>query len=401
MQKPTPNSWDSRRERDIRLTMNELRALEDMGYFDGLSELAAIPDNFKVQSVVAAQVARAAPFVRRVSFYKPLDYPVVPALSQFMSQLAVRDRTETYKTETQRKFDEAVGQVRILFGKIMRGEIASNAVIRSIVGSFMDTFMKDRNLILNLASAPYHGLDHLYDHSLKLCLLSLSLASAAGYSRTQSIEIAQGALLSDVGMMLVPERIRLKRGTLNESELFEIRKHPMYSLTLLEHVHGLSEATLIVPYQHHERLSGTGYPDKRAGNTVSKFSRIVAIADVFTALINKRSYRESMVPYQAMVAVLSMGGQGLLDGDQIKHFLRAVSIFPLGSLVRLSNGRIGKVVAPNSTEFTKPIVSVLTAENGAILPRASIHQIDLAQSEEKIMEALSGQAFSHHILDGF
>lgn len=401
MQNKTPNSWDNRREREIRMTMNELKALEESGYFDGLSELAVIPMDLQVHGVVASQVARAAPFVRKVSLYKPLDYPVVPALSQFMSQLAVRDRTETYKTDTQRKFDEAVGQVKILFGKIVRGEIASNAVIRSIVSSFMDTFMKDRNLILNLASAPYHGPDHIYDHSLKLCLLSLSLASAAGYSRTQSIEIAQGALLCDVGMMLVPERIRLKRGKLDESELFEIRKHPMYSLTLLEHVHGLSEATLIVPYQHHERLSGTGYPDKRAGNTVSKFSRIVAIADVFTALINKRSYRESVVPYQAMVSLLAMGGQGLLDGDQIKHFIRAVSIFPLGSLVRLTNGRIGKVVAPNPLEFTKPTISILTGENGAPLPRNAIHQIDLTRSEEKIVEALNGHAFSHNILDGF
>jgi HD-GYP domain-containing protein (c-di-GMP phosphodiesterase class II) len=202
-------------------------------------------------------------------------------------------------------------------------------------------------------------------------------------------------------MMLVPERIRLKRGKLSEGELFEIKKHPMLGLSLLEHVHGLSEAVLIIPYQHHERISGSGYPDKRTGNLVSKFSRIVSIADVFTALINRRSYRESLVPYQAMVSLLSMGGEGHLDGEHIKQFLKTMSIFPLGSLVRLTSGRIAKVVGPNASEFTKPVVSLLTSENGVPLAKKEVAQIDLTASEEKIVEALPNHIISHNVMDGF
>ncbi len=395
------NNWDNRRDREIRQTLNELHAMEEGGYFDGLTVSANVPEDLQVQAAITAQMNKGAPFARKVALLKPSDNPVGPALSQFMSQLKVRDRTEIYKTETHRKFQDAVGQVRILYGKIVRGEIASNAIVRSIVGGFMDTFMKDRNLILDLAASPHTGQDYLYDHSLKQCLLSLSLAAAAGYSRSQSIEIAQGALLADVGMMLVPERIRLKRGKLTESELWEVKKHPMLGLSLLERVHGLSEAVLVIPYTHHERIGGGGYPDKRSGSMISRFTRIVSIADVFTALINRRSYRESLVPYQAMVSLLSMGGEGQLDGDHIKQFLKTMSIFPLGSLVRLTSGRIAKVVGPNATEFTKPIVSVLTTENGAPLERNAIIQIDLAASEEKIAEALPYHAISHHVLDGF
>jgi HD-GYP domain-containing protein (c-di-GMP phosphodiesterase class II) len=394
-------NMENHRDRDVRQTLNELRALEESGYFEGLSTMAEVPEDVKIRVAIAAQLNKAQPFARKVAALKPMDNPVGPALSQFMSQILARDRTELHKTETQRKFEEAEGQVRILFGKVVRGEIASNAIVRSIVGSFMDTFMKDRNLLLNLASAPHAGGDYLYNHSLKMCLLSLSLASAAGYSRSQSIEIAQGALLADVGMTLVPERIRLKRGKLTEGELFEMRKHPMLGLSLLENIHGLSEAVLIIPYQHHERISGVGYPDKRAGTMVSRFSRIVSIADVFTALINQRSYRESVVPYQAMVSLLSMGGEGQLDGEHIKQFLKTMSIFPLGSLVRLSSGRIAKVVGPNASEFTKPLVSLLTTESGILLGKKAIVQIDLATSDDKIVEALPTTSISHHVLDGF
>src|SRR6185295_10179442 len=115
--------------------------------------------------------------------------------------------------------------------------------------------------------------------------------------------------------------------------------------------------------------------------------RIVGVADVFTALINKRTYRDPLTPYNAMVSLLSMSGQGALDGEQIRNFLRTLSIFPLGSLVRLSSGRVGKVVEPNTAEFTKPVVSVLTAEDGSPLPRERIYQINLAKDpREKIAE---------------
>ncbi len=400
MERP-PILWDNRRDREVRQTLAELQALEEKGYFDGLGLTASDAEDPKAREAVETLLLRCGPFLRRVSALKPLDNPVGPALAQFMTQLRPRDRTEIYKSETHKRFQDAVGQVRILYGKLLRGEIASNAIVRSIVGSFMDTFMKDRNLLLNLAGVPHEGHDYLFDHSLKQCLLSLSLASAAGYSRSQSIEIAQGALLADVGMMLVPERIRLKRGKLTDGEIFEMRKHPLLGMTLLEHVHGLSEAALLIPYQHHERMGGSGYPDKRAGAAVSRFSRIVSIADVFTALISPRTYRDSMLPYQAMVSLLTLGGAGQLDGDHIKQFLKTMSMFPLGSLVRLSSGRVAKVVAPNPTEFTKPTVSLLTDESGASLPKSAIAQIDLAGSQEKIVEALAGASIPQQILDGF
>jgi HD-GYP domain-containing protein (c-di-GMP phosphodiesterase class II) len=172
-------------------------------------------------------------------------------------------------------------------------------------------------------------------------------------------------------------------------------------MRLLERIHGLSEAALVIPYQHHERPGGGGYPEKRAGGSVSRFSRIVGIADVFTALINRRTYRDSMTPYQAMLSLLSMGGAGHLDGDHLKQFLKTMSIFPLGSLVRLSDGRVAKVVSPNPSEFTKPVVSLLTDASGAPLSGSAIAQLDLSAAREKIVAALPWSAIPHEALDGF
>jgi HD-GYP domain-containing protein (c-di-GMP phosphodiesterase class II) len=393
--------WDLKKDKEIREILAELRALDEGGYFEGLQPEAEIPHLLRLRGAIEARLGNSAPLAGKFRTIRLLDGPVGPSLGQFMTQIKVSDRTEAYKAETQKKFDDAVEQVRILFGKIVRAEISSNAIVRAIVSSFLDTFMKDRNLLLNLASFPQKHEDYLYDHAVKMCLMSLSMASAAGYSRGQSIEIAQGALLADVGMMLIPEPIRNKKGKLNAGELAEIRKHPLLGLSLLENVHGLSDAVLSIPYQHHERLTGSGYPDNRSGTAVSRFSRIVSIADVFTALVNQRTYRKSVIPYHAMISVLSMGGSGHLDGEHIRHFLKTMSIFAMGSLVRLSSGRVAKVVDPNPSEFTKPVVSVLTDERGLKLAPAQIVQIDLASSDEKVVEALPLQSIAHTVLDGF
>lgn len=399
MSQPSPQAWDPRKEKELRQVLAELKAMEEAGAFDGLEGLGESPP---AKHDTLREAVRGRQVAKRIALAQGLDSPVGPALSQYMSQLAVKDRTQAYKEENRKHFDDARNQVKYLYGRIARGEVASHSLVRAIVGSLLDTFMKDRNLLVNLAAHPFTGEDYLYDHSLKLCLLSLSLASTAGYGRNQAIEIAQGALLADAGMMLVPERIRNKRGKLTQSEIFEMQKHPILGLALLEPIHGLSDATLLIPFQHHERISGSGYPDQRSGSQVSRFSRIVGIADVFTALINKRSYREALLPYNAMVAILSMGGQGLLDGDHIRNFLRTLSIFPIGSLVRLSSGCIAKVVSPNPTEFTKPVVSLLTSEHGNPLPPSGIRQVDLSLVfGETIVEALPDSTLHGSIIDGF
>jgi hypothetical protein len=84
------NSWDNRRDREIRQTLQELRVMDEGGYFDGLNVGVSVPENLKVQAAIQAHMNKGAPFAKRVAGLKPLDNPVGPALTQFMSQLMVR-----------------------------------------------------------------------------------------------------------------------------------------------------------------------------------------------------------------------------------------------------------------------------------------------------------------------
>ena len=160
--------------------------------------------------------------------------------------------------------------------------------VRAQIKRFMGVFIKDRNLLLNMVlSEPFED-DYLYNHSVNMSLISMAIACASGYSQEQIIEIGMGALLADIGMMELPPELRFKSDKLKPNELFEIRKHPLFALAILEKIQGLPESTLLIAFQHHEKPDGIGYPRQRRGKLIHPYARIVSIADSFAAMIHKK-----------------------------------------------------------------------------------------------------------------
>ena len=233
-------------------------------------------------------------------------------------------------------------------------------------------------------------------------MLSLATAAVGGFSRGQVIEIGQAALLADVGMTMVPEAIRLKAGKLNEEEMAAIHKHPAGSFALLERIQGVSDMVLSAAYQHHERLSGAGYPKRRTGAQISQAARIVAIADSLCAMVHKRSHREALSPHAALDKVIKMAQMGFLDQALVKSLLRYLSIYPIGTFLELSSGRMGRVVEANPEEPTRPILSVLRNEKGNPMPMRQILQADLAKERnERVVKVLDAEGAKFKHLDGF
>ncbi|HEX4150561.1 MAG TPA: HD domain-containing phosphohydrolase, partial [Pirellulales bacterium] len=114
----------------------------------------------------------------------------------------------------------------------------------------------------------------------------------------------------------------------------------------------------LIAYQIHERCDGSGYPRRRQVATIHPLARIAAVADVFVALISPRAYRPALMPYYAMEYLLRGAAQGVFDLEAVRGLLTAVSLFPLGSHVMLSDGRTGKVLRSNRAAYNRPILSV-------------------------------------------
>ena len=210
----------------------------------------------------------------------------------------------------------------------------------------------------------------------------MNIAASSGYNEKQVIEIGLAALLHDVGMLLIPAEIRLKDGRLTPDEWYEVQKHPVLGLHLLERIPRLPPMVPIVVYQSHERENGSGYPRQRNSRLIHAYSKIIHCADIYEASSAPRSYRPAMPPYTCMERLVKMARQGLLNGDFVKAFLYYASLFPVGSVVELSDRRIGRVIATNGGAFTKPWVSILIDAEGRRLPENEIYQVDLKNVPE-------------------
>ncbi len=156
-------------------------------------------------------------------------------------------------------------------------------------------------------------------HSRRVTNLTLQLARAINYAEDRMIHLWRGALLHDIGKLGVPDAILLKRGPLTPEEQAVVQRHPQLAYDLLSPIEYLHPA-LDIPYAHHERWDGSGYPRQLRGTDIPLEARMFAIVDVWDALTSDRPYRRA-VPTAAAVAELRSSAGTLFDADLVDMFL--------------------------------------------------------------------------------
>ena len=330
------------------------------------------------------------------------DLPANPALKEKATQVSVKERTEQHKGDMIFSYAGALKKITKILNTLADAEKVDAREIQKIVEGFVKIFLTDRDILLNISGVK-HTKDYLYHHSLNVCLLTINIAASAGYSGKQIVEIGMGALLHDIGMLLIPEEIRFHTGKLSPVDWFEVQKHPILGLHLLEKIKDLPESIPYIAYQVHERENGRGYPKQRKGRLIHRFAKIVQIADVFEAMSAPRSYRKAIIPHEGIKRLVKMVEHGLMPSDFTKAFLAYASLFPIGSIVELNDNRIAKVVHSNSDSLSKPVVSILTDSKKKVLKRDRMYQENLKNNTAiQIIKALhSNYLEGVKILDGF
>jgi HD-GYP domain-containing protein (c-di-GMP phosphodiesterase class II) len=398
------------------LLSKELTELDELDFLEGKAakssvvlnnlekEIDELIDIKKISSGKAGFIELSRSKIALALDEKPIvDSPEGPPLNLSITQIAAEDRTQIYKDEIFLCYEEALVETeRILKLLAANSNVLAEDLAR-IVRRFLKIFISDRNILLNIANTKSAEGDYLFNHSLNVCLLSINVAASYGYSETQVLEIGMGALVHDIGMLLVPEELRHKPGRLSEDDWFEIQKHPIMGLHLLEKIRNMPEHIPYIAYQVHERENGTGYPKKRSGNLVHRYAKMVQVADVFEALSSPRSHRKAFTPCESMTKLLMMAKQGLLSRNAVKAFIDYVSLFPVGSLVELNSHAIAKIVQCNKMALSRPVVSILTDAKGIRLQHGQTQYLDLSKSPAvSIARSLPTQHFDKlNVMDGF
>jgi len=156
-------------------------------------------------------------------------------------------------------------------------------------------------------------------HTQRVTELTLKLARAMGFSEDELVQVRRGALLHDIGKMGIPDFILLKPGPLTDAEWEIMRKHPGYAYALLHPIAYLRPA-LDIPYCHHEKWDGTGYPRGLKGEQIPLAARLFAVVDVWDALRSDRPYRPAWSEEKAREHIRSLAGTHF-DPQVVEAFL--------------------------------------------------------------------------------
>ncbi|WP_429035349.1 HD-GYP domain-containing protein [Aeromonas media] len=252
-------------------------------------------------------------------------------------------------------------EARELQGKFIRhlkaGEPIDITPLAAVAEEMVDTMFTHGDAMLCLARIRAKDA-YLMEHSMNVAILLANFGRYLGLDRSVLKELTLGGLLHDVGKIMTPDEVLNKPGKLTDEEFGVMRQHVVHSYDILSNTAGITPTMLEVAANHHERLDGTGYPQRLKGDQLSLYTRMSGIVDVYDAVTADRVYKQGMQPTQAF-RILLKGINQHFDAELVTKFIKCMGVYPVGTLVQLSNQRLAVVMQRNEQPPLKPMVKVI------------------------------------------
>lgn len=198
---------------------------------------------------------------------------------------------------------------------------------------------------------------YLYSHMVNVSITSIQLGLSMGYNKSRLCELGLASFLYDIGMVKV-EEIALQSRVLSKEEHKQIEDHTGYGVAILSQIKDIPATVVSASKEHHERMTGKGYPLGAKGGAITEYARIIALVDVYEALTHKRAYRQEYSAHEAIKIILTEMCS-VFDPAVLRILVNQVGIYPMGSWVELNTKEVGKVITTNVEFPLRPVIKLL------------------------------------------
>lgn len=217
-------------------------------------------------------------------------------------------------------------------------------------------------------------------HHLQSAILCELIGKKMGVREDSRLPLVKAGLTHDIGLIDIQDELDRQHTPLTPLQRERITRHPADSEWILASL-GATEAAWLDPVRHHhERLDGTGYPDGATGDAISTPTRVLAIADIYSAMVRDRPYRKAMVSGEAMRRLMLEQGQKT-DNRLIHMMIKEIGVFPPGAIVRLASGEVA-VVKKRTANSASPLVCAFIKPDG--MPMLTPLQRDTADEKFRV-----------------
>ncbi|WP_339525497.1 HD-GYP domain-containing protein [Pseudomonas sp. EA_35y_Pfl2_R111] len=333
-------------------------------------------------SVSAEEVAAAAEAALLAAVQSP---PVSLAVS-------MEDEMQRAVKLCERSKDAVVS----MFGDARMGQALQFEQAGELVEEISDSIMRHPNALISLARLK-NADEYTYMHSVAVCALMIALARNLGLNEGQVREAGLAGLLHDIGKMAIPNALLSKPGKLTDSEYATVRDHPEAGSRMLIDSKQVSALVLDVCLHHHEKVDGSGYPHRLAGEQISLYARMGAVCDVYDAITSDRPYKQGWDPAESIRKMAEWKGH--FDPVVFQAFVKTVGIYPVGSLVRLESGRIGVVMEQQAKSLLAPRVKVFFSAKSNIPIPQEVLDLSKLVGRDKIVGRESAEVWGFRNVD--
>lgn len=286
--------------------------------------------------------------------------PVSPAFQEKLNLIQRMAKQAEKILECEREFLTNLRLLKQLWQNLFSNPTSVAEEATKMVSSMAESAMMESEIAIHLMIEHKNGAD-IYSHAMNVTVLAMILAKEMGRSLEEMKLIGLGALFHDVGCSDLPRRIKEKVEPLTAMEAEIMHQHCKKGIDICNKLELPYEALLVV-WQHHERIDGSGYPERLKDKQISPLANIVAVADAFDELCNPLNPTQSHTAHESL-SIIYAQQRAHFDATTLTALVHCLGVYPPGTIVLLSNGFIGMVVGVNTKRPLKPVVLVYDAAN--------------------------------------